>query len=62
MIRPGDKVVFKINDNHHDPMMVKVLGLLDHDRASIRLPGGGTLIVPLATLSQGTVRRVNGST
>jgi len=60
MIRKGDRVVFRIDDGHHDPMMVVVLALVPNDRAEVRLPGGGVLGVPLSMLSQGTVRRVNG--
>ncbi|MCJ7725660.1 MAG: hypothetical protein MUP76_04645 [Acidimicrobiia bacterium] len=62
MIHPGDDVVFTIGDDHHQRMPVKVIRLVENDRADIRLPGGGSLTVPLSMLSQGTVRRVNGST
>lgn len=62
MIRAGDDVVLRINDGHHEPMQVRVIRLVENDRADVRLPGGGTLGVPLSMLSQGTVRRVNGRT
>lgn len=62
MIRPGDHVVLRIGDGHHDPMQVQVIRMTGNDRADVRLPGGGTLGVPLSMLSQGTVRRVNGRT
>jgi hypothetical protein len=62
MIRAGDKVVFRIDDGHHEPVMVTVITLTENDRADVRLPGGGVLGVPLSMLSVGTVRRVNGRT
>lgn len=62
MIRPGDSVVFRIDDGHHDPMQVQVVRMTGNGRADIRLPGGGVLGVPVSMLSQGTVRRVNGRT